>query len=116
MGNMSKRHFSKALFACLSPIAILVGIESAGTASTNRIDSVIPVIEFKDMGLDVVIRDLARQAGINFVFDPRTGFESSNQMAKHGLAAAAELNIELDEPHCTSSPDCCPRKLRSSLR
>ena len=46
----------------------------ANTAATNNTDKVIAVIQFEEVKWETVIDDLAQQAGMNYVFDPKTGW------------------------------------------
>ncbi|HEX5222695.1 MAG TPA: hypothetical protein VFZ59_24275 [Verrucomicrobiae bacterium] len=47
----------------------------AAETNTNRIASAIPRIQFEEVELTDVIESLAKQADINYVFDPKTGFD-----------------------------------------
>ena len=49
---------------------------AAAPADTNAAPAVsaIPLIEFQDVPLTVAIENLARQAGINYLLDPKIGF------------------------------------------
>src|SRR6185295_3853600 len=58
---------------CLAAIAVLVSaIPISGSAATN--ETGIPVIKFEGVDLITAIENLARQADINYLIDPRIGW------------------------------------------
>lgn len=71
----------------------MAGVGDSVIASTNRIDSIIPVIEFKSVELHAVIQNLASQAGINFVFDPKIQLESSINWRSTGAKPPPNLTL-----------------------
>lgn len=54
---------------------------SAAPANTNAVSAAatIPIIEFQDVPLTVAIENLARQAGINYLLDPKIGYGQPDQ-------------------------------------
>lgn len=46
----------------------------AGTNAATPVAASIPLIEFQDVPLTVAIENLARQAGINYLLDPKIGY------------------------------------------
>jgi type II secretory pathway component GspD/PulD (secretin) len=59
-------------------------------AGTNAV-SAIPLIEFQDVPLTVAIENLARQAGINYLLDPKIGFGQPDQNGQ--IKAEPQLSI-----------------------
>jgi len=59
-----------------TPPAIVAEDPSATnvTAVTSPADAVIPLIQFQDVPLTTAIDNLARQAGINYILDPKVGY------------------------------------------
>ena len=64
---------SRAILLALAVVGAFAVTNSTGNA-TNDTDRVIPVIRFEEVKWETVIDDLAQQAGINYVFDPKTGW------------------------------------------
>lgn len=56
--------------------ASVAATPAAGDANTNAgpVTATIPLIEFQDVPLTVAIENLARQAGINYLLDPKIGY------------------------------------------
>jgi rhamnogalacturonyl hydrolase YesR len=49
-------------------------LEKVAANSAQSAETIIPLIEFQDVPLTVVIQNLARQAGINYILDPKIGY------------------------------------------
>ena len=73
MKNSVLVEHSREILLALAVVGAFAATISAGTA-TNEIDRVIPVIRFEEVKWETVIDDLAQQAGMNYVFDPKTGW------------------------------------------
>src|SRR5580698_7426346 len=75
------------------PAAPAIGGDAAGTApmtnspastapgdqSTDAAVSSIPLIQFQDVPITTAIENLARQAGINYLLDPKIGYGQPDQ-------------------------------------
>ena len=60
----------------------------------------IPLIQFQDVPLTTAIENLARQAGINYLLDPKIGFGQPDRLlpatirrAPHGVVQAADASM-----------------------
>jgi type II secretory pathway component GspD/PulD (secretin) len=52
---------------------------AAGTNAPAPVAGSIPLIQFEDVPLDTAIENLARQAGINYLIDPKIGYGQPDQ-------------------------------------
>ena len=68
---------TNAMSAATAPGAGTNATAAAG-APTNAVPA-IPLIEFQDVPLTVAIENLARQAGINYLLDPKIGYGQPDQ-------------------------------------
>ncbi len=57
-----------------APAAPELVTETATPAATSSPGAVIPLIQFQDVPLTTAIDNLARQAGINYILDPKVGY------------------------------------------
>jgi len=64
---------------------------AAATASALPANAVIPLIQFQDVALTTAIENLARQAGLNYILDPRVTFGQPEASGK----PAPQPNINL---------------------
>src|SRR5215510_14704436 len=48
--------------------------DTATTSAAPVADAIIPLIQFQDVPLTTAIDNLARQAGINYILDPKVGY------------------------------------------
>ncbi len=58
------------------------GSETTGASSSNRqapVPASIPLIQFQDVPITTAIENLARQAGINYLLDPKIGYGQPDQ-------------------------------------
>ncbi len=64
---------------------------TVAAAGTNLANVVVPLIEFHDVQLTVAIDNLARQAGINYIIDPKVGFGQVDERGQ--VRAEPKINI-----------------------
>jgi len=57
-----------------APAAETSAPTNGAPATTSAADAVIPLIQFQDVPLTTAIDNLARQAGINYILDPKVGY------------------------------------------
>jgi type II secretory pathway component GspD/PulD (secretin) len=60
--------------ATTAPVAAAPAAPAATDTNGAPVTATIPLIEFQDVPLTVAIENLARQAGINYLLDPKIGF------------------------------------------
>jgi len=80
--NASMPNPSPAVAESNAPAMNAAGNETAAPAETNAPAvpvASIPLIQFQDVPLTTAIENLARQAGINYLLDPRIGFGQPDQ-------------------------------------
>jgi len=80
--NASMPNPSPAVAESNAPAMNAAGSETAAPAETNAPAvpvASIPLIQFQDVPLTTAIENLARQAGINYLLDPRIGFGQPDQ-------------------------------------
>jgi type II secretory pathway component GspD/PulD (secretin) len=65
---------TNAMAAATAPAGAVPGATNAASAAPA-----IPLIEFQDVPLTVAIENLARQAGINYLLDPKIGYGQPDQ-------------------------------------
>jgi type II secretory pathway component GspD/PulD (secretin) len=90
---------ASAVAAQAVPVAPATETPSAGTAAPTGgeapvpmpVTASIPLIEFQDVPLTVAIENLARQAGINYLLDPKIGYGQPDQSGQ--IKAEPTLSI-----------------------
>jgi len=79
--------------AATAPATTTVTSTTVTTASATTVSgsAVIPLIQFQDVALTTAIENLARQAGLNYILDPKVAFGQTGPDGK----AAPQPNINL---------------------
>jgi type IV pilus assembly protein PilQ len=79
--------------AAAAPAAGDTNATGVAAANTNAapVATTIPLIEFQDVPLTVAIENLARQAGINYMLDPKIGYGQPDQNGQ--VKAEPQLSI-----------------------
>ena len=67
--NSALANFIALLFCCSASWA-----QPAATESTSAASAVIPMIQFQEVALTTAIENLARQAGLNYILDPKVPY------------------------------------------
>lgn len=73
--------------------------EPVPTPAAPAAGSEIPLISFQDVALTTAIENLARQAGLNYILDPKVPY---GQPAAPGQPATAQPNISIRWEHVTA--------------
>ena len=69
---MNHTRGQRALWGCLIGATLLVAVPAFGLAQgTAKTNQPIPLIVMDEVPLEDAIKNLARQAGLNFIIDPR---------------------------------------------
>ncbi len=72
-------------------VAPTIAPAPADTASATSGAAVIPLIQFQDVALTTAIENLARQAGLNYILDPKVTFGQPGPDGK--IAAQPNINL-----------------------
>ncbi|MDR3456008.1 MAG: hypothetical protein P4N60_01070 [Verrucomicrobiae bacterium] len=76
----------------IPPAEISLARDFPWPADTNDVNESIPLIQFNDVPLTTAVENLARQAGLNFIFDPRIGYGQPDVDGHYKIEPQLSLN------------------------